>query len=305
MNNHTAKHFVLQLGSLISLYLSLAFFLVLSFGFINLLFPDALDSVWQMESAASSVRIGFAMVVVFFPTYLVLTRMVNQNRRQSKDNAYLGLTKWLIYLSLLVGGLVLLGDLVAIIIGFLEGELTMRFILKALVVFVITGAAFFYYIKDAQGYWLGKERQSMLYALVATAVIAVTIIAAVVHIPNPAVVREMNIDQQMVNDLQDIRWRIEEYYLQNETLPADLATLYGAFTVPAAPEGRPNYLYSYEELTSTDYQLCATFSYDSTYFGNTYVNSSYATDMNNSSNYNWDFKAGEWCFDRSIDKQRL
>ncbi|MEN9922388.1 MAG: hypothetical protein RL097_665, partial [Candidatus Parcubacteria bacterium] len=39
MENHTAKHFVLQLGSLASLYLSLSFLLVLLFGVINLIFP--------------------------------------------------------------------------------------------------------------------------------------------------------------------------------------------------------------------------------------------------------------------------
>ena len=164
MNNHTAKHFVVQLGSLISLYLSLAFFLVLAFGFINLLFPDSLDGVWQLENAASNVRLGFAMVVVFFPTYLVLTRLVNKNRRASQDTNYLGLTKWLIYLSLLIAGLTLLGDMVAVIMGFLEGELTQRFLLKALAVAVVTGAAFFYYLKDAQGYWLTREKLSYTYA---------------------------------------------------------------------------------------------------------------------------------------------
>jgi hypothetical protein len=37
----------------------------------------------------------------------------------------------LVYLSLLVGGGVLLGDLVAVILAFLNGEITTRFILKA------------------------------------------------------------------------------------------------------------------------------------------------------------------------------
>jgi hypothetical protein len=48
----------------------------------------------------------------------------------------------LVYLSLLVGGGVLLGDLVAIILAFLNGEITTRFILKAGVLLVVVGAAF-------------------------------------------------------------------------------------------------------------------------------------------------------------------
>jgi len=301
MNNHTAKHFVLQLGSLISLYLSLAFFIVLTFGLINLRFPDALDSVWQIESAASSIRLGFAMVLVFFPTYLVLTRIVNQNRRVSKDNNYLGLTKWLIYLSLLVGGLVLLGDLVAVIMGFLEGELTMRYILKAVTVFVVTGAAFFYYLKDAQGYWLKREKLSLAYAGVATVAIVAILLTALVHIPAPNEVREIKLDQQMVSDLQTISWRIEDYYNQNKALPNNLDTLYGDFTVPIAPVGKPDY--RYEATDESNYQLCATFTYDSTGVQSDYVNERTFMESGFSGNYTWDFKAGEWCFDRVIDKE--
>ena len=299
MNNHTAKHFVLQLGSLISLYLSVAFFITLAFGFINLQFPDSLDGIWQIESAASSIRIGFAMVLVFFPTYLILTRMVNKNRRLSSDSSYLGLTKWLIYLSLLVGGLVLLGDLVAIIIGFLEGELTTRFILKAFVVFAVTGAAFFYYIRDAQGYWLTHEKHSYVYAIAASLLVVATLGAAISVIPNPTTVREMKVDNQMIGDLQDMQWRIEDYYRTNDTLRSDLAALYGEFPVPTPPEGKPPYAYA--TTSDSQYQLCATFTHDMTTAVPQYAADKISIAPGMPGNYNWDYQAGEWCFDRVIE----
>ena len=138
MENHTAKHFVLQLGSLITLYLSIAFLLVLLFNIINLAYPDAADAYWQIESYSDAVRIGIAMLIVFFPAYLILTRQVNQiRRRESSDGSYLGFTKWLVYLSLLVGGGVILGDLVAVILGFLNGELTTRFMLKSVFCYLV------------------------------------------------------------------------------------------------------------------------------------------------------------------------
>ncbi len=171
MENHTARHFVLQLGSLASLYLSLSFLLVLIFGVINLAFPDATNGYWEIESAHQGVRIGFAMVIVFFPTYLILTRTVNKLRRTETSGAYLSLTKWLVYLSLLVGGGVLLGDLVTVIMTFLEGEITQRFILKAAAVFVVIGAAFHYYILDARGFWLKNEAKSVQFAYGAIAVV--------------------------------------------------------------------------------------------------------------------------------------
>ncbi len=142
MENNTAKHTVLQLGALITLYVSLTSLVVLLFSIINLQLPDAIDSYWEIESSASSVRYAIAMLVVFFPTYITLTRVVNKTRRSETNPTYLGLTKWLLYLSLLVGGGVLLGDAVVVILNFLEGEITMRFLLKAVTLFLVVGVAF-------------------------------------------------------------------------------------------------------------------------------------------------------------------
>ena len=301
MNNHTAKHFVLQLGSLIALYLSIAFFLVLSFGLINLRFPDALAGVWEIESAASSVRVGFAMVLVFFPTYLILTRLVNKNRRGSNDHSYLNLTKWLIYLSLLVAGITLLVDLAIVVMGLLEGELTARFILKALAVAVVTGAAFLYYIKDAQGYWLKHERQSYIYAAVVAVLVVATMIMSLTQIPHPSTVRGMKADNEMISILQDIQWRVEDYYRMNRALPADLREVYGAFDVPPVTAELAEY--RYVPTGDTEYQLCTTFNYDVNALQQQYRAVPIADSVGMKGNYNWDYKAGDWCFNRVIDEE--
>ena len=293
MKQNTAKNFVLQLGSLASLYLSVAFFLVLVFGYINIRFPDSLDSVWQLESAASSIRLGFAMVLVFFPTYLYLTRVVNKNRRNSTDHMYLGLTKWLIYLSLLVGGAVLLGDLVAVIMGFLEGDLTQRFMFKVFAVFAVTGAAFYYYIKDAQGYWIKNEKTSVAYGAGAVVIVAAMLATSLSYIETPAEVRESKTDTQMVSDLQDMQWRIEAFHRTEDALPESLAQLFGEFAVPTPPEGRPAYTYTVE--SETEYSLCAEFLNDSAA-----MYDSRAMPIMEK-NYNWEHKAGTWCFEREID----
>jgi|AntRauTorckE6833_2_1112554.scaffolds.fasta_scaffold00294_22 hypothetical protein len=300
MEKHTAKHFFLQLGSLICLYLTLGFFVALVFGFINLGFPDSIDNVWQIEQAASAIRLGFAMVLVFFPTYLVLTRLVNKNRRHAKDHGYLGLTKWLIYLSLLVSGLVLLGDLVAVIMNFLEGGMTLPFILKAATVFIVIGAAFTYYIQDAKGYWMRNERKSIIYGVVTVLIIVTTLIASLTQIPNPNEVREKKVDTQMMRELQDMQWRIEDYYRSNQVLPEDLPTLYGEFEVPTPPEEKP--AYEYEKTSDTTYNLCATFTYDSNEIGGSRrLQDSVVQAPNARGNYNWDYKSGHWCFDRVIE----
>jgi hypothetical protein len=124
---HTPRNVVLQVGSLIALYLSVSFLLTLVFGLININYPSAADSYWEIESATEGIRLGIAMIIVFFPTYLVLTRLMNRYRRVENGALYKNITKWLIYLSLLIGGLVLLGTLVTTIHAFLNGDLTLSF----------------------------------------------------------------------------------------------------------------------------------------------------------------------------------
>lgn len=297
MENHTAKLFALQLGSLVSLYLSLSFLLVLIFGIINLLFSDAADSVWQIESYSSSVRLGIAMTIVFFPTYLLLTRTVNKARRTNSEGNYLSLTKWLIYLSLLVGGAVLLGDFVAIILAFLEGEITTRFILKALAVMVVVGSAFYYYARDAKEYWLSHEKQSIIYGAVALGVALVAVGTGFMHVEAPAEVREQKIDNLQVQDLQNMQWRIQEYILINETVPTSLSEVFENLPIPAAPEGRPAYRY---EPTDNGFVLCATFSSPSRPGDQYYYARPTSEKLAIANPDNWEYTEGEFCFERTV-----
>lgn len=301
MENNTAKHFVLQLGSLITLYLSIAFLLVLLFNIINLLYPDAMEAYYQIESSREGVRWGIAMLLVFFPTYLILTRKVNQVRRQDIGSTYSGFTKWLVYLSLLVGGGVLLGDLVAVILAFLNGEITTRFILKAGVLLVVVGAAFYYYLQDARGYWTAREKMSIYYAGAMSAVVFLSLALGFTHIETPAQVREMKLDETQVMDLQNMQYRIEDYARVNNTLPAAVEELYVGVEAPVAPEDREAYSY---KTTEKGFELCATFAYPSQnpdiYSYPADVSSELTKTMAIKGGNNWDHKDGRYCFERVV-----
>lgn len=296
MNEHTPKHFVLQLGSLASLYLSVTFLLVLLFGLINLLVPDISESYYSVESHAGMVRLGIAMLIVFFPTYLLLTRTVNNIRRGEKNGTYLTLTKWLIYLSLLVAGAALLIDLVMVIMAFLEGDLTQRFLCKVFAVLVVIGAAFHYYLLDAKGYWLNHESNSIKFAVGASLIVLVSLAYGVANIETPAQVREAKIDEKQVQDLQSIQYDIENYYVLNQKLPENLDTL---TTAPASPEGRTPYTY---KLTESGFSLCATFA-TSNQNQDEYAYSRPMVDkmalIPNA--YDWEHPAGDYCFLRTIN----
>lgn len=303
MENQTAKHFVLQLGSLITLYLSVSFLLVLVFSIINLLYPDAAQGYYEIESSSYSARLGMAMLVVFFPTYTYLTRTVNELRRKESETAYHGITKWLIYLSLLIGGGVLLGDFVAVILTYLNGELTTRFILKAAFLLIVVGVAFYYYIQDARGYWVKKEQSSIIFGGAMAVTVIASIIVGFLNIESPAVVREMKLDSTQVNDLQEMQWRVQDFItISSSTLPKTISEVYGEFEAPRAPEGREAYTY---EVTETGFKLCATFAHETIDQHNNFPMASIDKEFGDNTITirnpdNWSHKEGRYCFDRIV-----
>lgn len=295
---HTPRNVVLQLGALITMYISASFLLTLLFGLINLTYPAATDSYWEIESASDSVRLGIAMTIVFFPTFLLLTRRVNVLRRTDSTATHQTITKWLIYLSLLLGGLVLLGTLVSTIYTFLNGDLTTRFILKAASVVGVVGMAVHYFVLDARGRWVEKETQSIMLGIGTSLVVFAAVAFGLGHIDTPAVVRDMKLDEVQINDLHSIQWQIENYLTTSSTTPDSLDVAYAdaAVAIPVAPEGREAYTYA---VTAKGFELCATFSRDSSDSSDTLPAYNDPTARIKGMD-DWRYQAGRYCFDRVV-----
>lgn len=295
---NTAKNFALQLGSLVSLYVTIVGLIILLFSVITVHYPDAAQGYWEIESAQTSIRFGIAMLIVFFPTYLILTRLVN-NVRRNEHGTYLMLTKWLIYLSLLVGGAAILGDLVSVINGYLEGELTIRFALKALSFFVVIASAFVYYLFDAKGYWQTHEQESITYGIGATILVIAGLTLGFMNTQTPSEVRDYRLDSTQVNDLMLIQSNIESSYNTKNALPDSIEDAFGGIEMPTSPENRD--AYEYRTTGATSYELCATFAYESSKSEQMqFSEPMYVGDMGIKGNNNWTHGEGHWCFTRNV-----
>lgn len=292
-----AKSFVLQLGSLATLFVSLPAFITLLFGIITLQFPDPADSYWEIGSAESAIRYSIAVLVIFFPAYLFLTRKVNENRRREGE-LYHTLTRWLIYLALLVAGLIMLGDLAVVVYTFLNGDLTVRFILKAAALFLVIGGASYYYMLDAREYWKDREKESVKVGIGALIAVLLFVAIGYTKIDSPSVAREVRLDQEQITDLQDMQWRVESYYQTNNSFPARIEMLYADFPMPVAPEGRQAYEY---DITGADtYELCATFSEPTPEEERSFAKPLGYGDDVYLQNQNWEHGTGRKCFERKI-----
>jgi Domain of unknown function (DUF5671) len=117
----------------------------LMFTFIDRWF---LDPVAQQPflNARNTISHEMACIVVAFPIFLFVTRFILREVERHPDKLESSVRRWLTYIALLIAAGVGIGDLITSLTFFFEGELTIRFALKALTVMVIAGGVFWYYL---------------------------------------------------------------------------------------------------------------------------------------------------------------
>jgi hypothetical protein len=142
------KDVFLQLLSIITLYCSAAALIDLLFNFINLAFPDSLNGAYFGDSAQGSARFDVSVLIIVFPAYLIVNWLLTKDYVVDPEKRNLRVRKWLVYLTLFLSALFLIGDLVTLVNNLLQGDLAAPFLLKVLSVFVVIGGIFFYYFWD-------------------------------------------------------------------------------------------------------------------------------------------------------------
>lgn len=122
----------------------------LLFALIDTFVPDKAAPYGIRGGASYQMRSAMAGLIVGAPIFFWLARILLKARRQNPALQRSRIRKWLIYLSLVIAGIVLVADAISLVYNFLSGELTLRFVLKALVVGSIAGAIFGYFIINAE-----------------------------------------------------------------------------------------------------------------------------------------------------------
>lgn len=142
----SARDAFFHLLTFTALYTWATSLILLFFTYIDFAFPDPAwrTSYYAMEAALSSIRASLAALIVSFPIFLMLWHFLLREVRRHPEKAKGAIRRWLGYLSLFVGAVTLSADVITLIYYLLEGQLTVRFLLKVTALFLIAGSLVLY-----------------------------------------------------------------------------------------------------------------------------------------------------------------
>lgn len=241
-------------------------------------FPDPLaviagDDPWGLTRA---IHYAIASLVIAFPLYLASLRLWFRKFRDDENRCESALSRWLTYLVLLVASVTIVGDLITVLFKLLQGEYSVRFLLKALVILVIASLIFgFYTLERLKIQYRRDIPRKLLRAFgwtVAT-LVALGIVTGFFAAGSPETARKRAFDGERAGNLNELSRCVERYAQDLGRLPDSLDELSRSprYAECAAtmldPETREAYPYrivtparAEGPATLADFELCATFS---------------------------------------------
>lgn len=246
----------------------------LAFAWIDRLFEDTLSNTATYASyATTGLRWSVASLLVGYPIFVFLGWRLAAKKRQDVERRRSRVHAWLTYVTLIFAAGALIGDLVAIVYQFLNGELQTRFMAKALVVGAISASILWNYSRDVERRSSRVDIGGRILAIVTTLVVGALVAWAFTIVRSPQTARLQAADEQRINDLIQITRLIDCHYTYSGALPEslDAAGVYlsdraqrlpvadgCSYSMPAEPAGG---VYDYRVIDSDTYEICASFDF--------------------------------------------
>ncbi len=252
---------------------------ILYYQIINNFFADPLTSMNGGGVDTSAIHYAIAVLFIGFPIYVLALKLWFKRFGHDEEKVESKLTKWLTYLVLLATAITMVGDLVTALFYLLQGEITARFFLKALTIFVIAGVIFGFYFLERKRVQYHKDvpgQTFKLFGWVVTGLVVVAVILGFMVGGSPKTERSRGFDSQRASDLRMLASCVSNYASNQKALPESLSDLTKSTqysycsTNTLDPETRMPYEYSVMTPSAQkgavrqgEIQLCANFALDS------------------------------------------
>lgn len=267
----------------------------LLFDLVNAAIPDSSHYSYRNWDFASATRFSTASILISFPLFVWMAHFLGKETERAPIKRYSPVRRWLTYLTLFISATVLIGNLTGLVYNLLGGELTLRFVLKVLIVGMIAGAVFIYYLRDLRRteVQLRAHHAFGKYLLGTAAAFAIlALIGGFMLTGSPAHQRDLRLDERRVQNLASLSSYIELYANNHIRLPESLDEISSEpgfnLDIKDPQTDKP---YEYQRLDSLRYQLCAEFATDT---------SQYRSRQDVQSQ--WSHGIGRTCFERKLDK---
>ena len=260
--NNSAKFAFLYMISLVALGFVAYSAGAIIFQIINKYIPNPVNTLKTYYDCFDSgaLRFAIASIIVATPIYFVATRMINKEVFMGNLDQESQTRKWLTYLIMFISSVVIIGWLIAVIYQFLDGEITARFILKALTVLTVSGTVLSYYWYDIKRKVNFGERDNVIriYSWVSLIAILAVLIVGIFFVESPQAMRNKKYDQATVEVLSSMENAVSTYYKNNDAIPENIDELLSSSTILSENNVQTNDI-AYNKTSNTDYELCATF----------------------------------------------
>jgi len=265
-NQHNAKYAFYYLLSLVSLIFTALSVGMISFGIIDKTVIDLINT--NYGNPDGQLKFAISALLIATPIFYIISHLIYRGLRRGEINKESGIRRWLTYFIILVSTLIILGVFIGVINNFLAGELTGRFIWKAITVFIIASVVFSFYFYDIRRADPAVKNMAIrLFFFVSLAVVVAAFVAAWFFVESPQMARERRLDQLVVNNISSLESMVNTYYDRHQALPDSLEALQAEKDLYITPDllvdPETKEAIVYNKLNERGFQFCATFRTDS------------------------------------------
>ncbi|HNW56009.1 MAG TPA: DUF5671 domain-containing protein [bacterium] len=259
--NQSPKFSFFYLLSLISLLFTALPAGMVAFQLINKWLPDPLTG-YTASYTSDSLKFALSALLIAVPVYFWTMHQINRGLAKKELARKADLRRWLIYFTLLVAAVVMLGWLIALFYRYLDGELTGQFLAKSGVAIAISAIIFLFYRYDLRRDPEDKKdrRNLKLFAWPIIVVLAGLFVGGLLIAESPKQARDRRFDDRLVSNFYQIDSALSVYFERNKKLPAKLDELIVSpyFLDRKSLKASDGQEIEYKPGENGKYQLCAT-----------------------------------------------
>jgi hypothetical protein len=260
---NAAKFVFLYLLHLVSLGFMTVNFGIVVFQIINKNVADALVA-YSGSYDPAALKFAIAALLVSTPIFYAISFLLQKSLYKGELKKDSAVRRWLTYLILFVSFCIFIGWLIAFVNNFLNGELTLKFILKTLSVLVIAAAVFGFYLYDVVRKEVENKKDKVLkiFFISSLTIVVVVFIASFFVVESPAEARNRKLDDEVINNFNAINNCADLYYRGQKQLPADFAAMksYCPYLLEVnLKDSQTGQAFSYAVTGTTTFEICANF----------------------------------------------